>query len=382
MNGSVRKKGKSWYYRYYEYKDGKRKQIERVGGKTKSDALKKLNEEINRLYNGLSRPQEIYLSDYLYDWLEDYIKDEKSDNTYYKYKCSVETKINKSIGNIKLCDLKPIHVEKYIKFLKGLNLNKTSIQFNYGVLNTALNKALKLQLIINNPCKYVDTPKREKYKANILTLDEYKLIYNSLDESIYEDYIMKLALDTALELGLRRGEMCGICIESIDFNLNKIIINKALIRIENEYVISGLKTEGSYRELPISEVLAEKYKKHIKIQQKNKLKYGQFYNKNIFNNQEYNLLFTWENGRAIIPSSFLQRIKRLCKLHGIEKNIRWHDLRHTNATLLLEGGIDMKTLQERLGHSLMQTTSDTYSHVTEKMNRKATDVISNLMKIK
>ena len=382
MNGSVRKKGKSWYYRYYEYKDGERKQIERVGGKTKAEALKKLNEEINRSYNGLSRPEEIYLSEYLYDWLEDYIKDEKSDNTYYKYKCSVETKINKSIGNIKLCDLKPIHIEKYIKFLKGLNLNKTSIQFNYGVLNTALNKALKLQLIINNPCKYVDTPKREKYKANILTLNEYRLIYNSLDESIYEDYIMKLALDTALELGIRRGEMCGICIESIDFNLNKIIINKALIRVENKYIISGLKTEGSYRELPISEGLAEKYKKHIKLQQKNKLRYGQFYIKNIFNDKEYNLIFTWENGRAITPSSFLQRIKRLCKLHGIEKNIRWHDLRHTNATLLLEGGVDMKTLQERLGHSLMQTTSDTYSHVTEKMNRKATDVISNLMQIK
>lgn len=382
MNGSVRKKGKSWYYRYYEYKDGERKQIERVGGKTKAEALKKLNEEINRSYNGLSRPEEIHLSDYLYDWLEDYIKDEKSDNTYYKYKCSVETKINKSIGNIKLCDLKPIHIEKYIKFLKGIGLNKTSIQFNYGVLNTALNKALKLQLIINNPCKYVDTPKREKYKANILTLNEYRLIYNSLDESIYEDYIMKLALDTALELGIRRGEMCGICIESIDFNLNKIIINKALIRVENKYIISGLKTEGSYRELPISEGLAEKYKKHIKLQQKNKLRYGQFYIKNIFNDKEYNLIFTWENGRAITPSSFLQRIKRLCKLHGIEKNIRWHDLRHTNATLLLEGGVDMKTLQERLGHSLMQTTSDTYSHVTEKMNRKATDVISNLMQIK
>lgn len=382
MNGSVRKKGKSWYYRYYEYKDGIRKQVERVGGKTKSEALKKLNEEINRLYNGLSRPEEIYLSHYLNDWLEDYIKGEKSDNTYYKYKCAVETKINKSIGNIKLCDLKPIHIEKYIKFLKGLGLNKTSIQFNFGVLNTALNKALKLQMIINNPCKYVDTPKREKYKANVLTLDEYKLIYNSLNESIYEDYIMKLALDTALELGLRRGEMCGICTEAIDFTLNKIIIDKAFIRIENEYVISGLKTEGSYRELPISEGLSEKYKKHIKLQQKNKLKYGPFYEKNIFNDTEYNLLFTWENGKAITPSNFLQRLKRLCVKHKINKNIRWHDLRHTNATLLLEGGVDMKTLQERLGHSLMQTTSDTYSHVTEKMNRKATDVISNLMQIK
>lgn len=380
MNGSVRKKGNSWYYRYYDYENGVKKQIERVGGKTKSEALKKLNQELNRIYNGLSKPEEMLLCDYLYEWLEDYIKDEKSANTYSKYKCAVETKINKSIGNIKLCDLKPIHIEKYIKFLKGLNLNKTSIQFNYGVLNTALNKALKLQMIINNPCTYVDTPKREKYKANILTVDEFKIIYNSLDENIYEDYIMRLALDTALELGIRRGEMCGICSDAIDFADNKIKIDKAFIRIENNYIISGLKTEGSYRYLPISNSLAEKYRAHIKLQQKNKLKYGLFYEKNIFDDKEYNLIFTWENGKAITPSNFLQRLKRLCKKHGINKNIRWHDLRHTNATLLLEGGVDMKTLQERLGHSLMQTTSDTYSHVTEKMNKHATDVISNIMK--
>lgn len=379
MNGSVRKKGNSWYYRYYDYDNGVKKQIERLGGHTKAEALKKLNEEINRIYNGLSKPEEMLLCDYLYDWLEDYIKDEKSANTYFKYKCAIETKINKSIGNIKLCDLKPIHVEKYIKFLKKLGLSKTSIQFNYGVLNTALNKAMKLQMILNNPCKYVDTPKRDKYKANILTVDEFKLIYTSLNDNIYEDYIMKLALDTALELGIRRGEMCGICTDSIDFNSNKIIIDKAFIRIENKYTISGLKTESSYRQLPISNSLAEKFKNHIKMQQKNKLKYGPFYEKNIFDNKEFNLLFTNENGKAITPSTFLQRLKRLCKKHGINKNIRWHDLRHTNATLLLEGGVDMKTLQERLGHSLMQTTSDTYSHVTEKMNKHATDVISNIM---
>lgn len=382
MQGSVRKKGNSWYYRYYEYKDGVKKQIERKGGNTKAEALKKLNEVLNRIYNGYSKPEEILLSDYLNTWLEDYIKDLKSDNTYLKYKNSCDLKIKPSIGNIKLCDLKVIHIEKYLKFLRGLKLSDTSIQFHYGVLKTSLNKAVKLQMINDNPCKFVDTPKRSKFKANILTIEEYNLIYNSLNTDSYEDYIMRLAMDTALELGLRRGEMCGICIDALDFNSNILTVDKALIRIENSYVISKLKTEGSYRQLPFSEDLSNKFKKHIKLQQKNSLKYGPYYNKNIFNGIEYNLLFTWENGKAITPSNFLQRLKRLCKKHGIEKNIRWHDLRHTNATLLLEGGVDMKTLQKRLGHSLMQTTSDTYSHVTEKMNRKATDVISNLMKIK
>lgn len=382
MQGSVRKKGNCWYYRFYDYENGIKKQIEKKGGKNKTETLKMLNEELNRIYNGYSKPEEIPLTEYLDMWLEEYVNGLKSENTYLKYKNSCDLKIKKSIGPIILCDLKVIHIEKYIKYLRSLKLSDTSIQFHYGVLKTALNKAVKLQMINDNPCKFVDTPKRNKFKANVLTIEEYNLIYNSLNENTYEDYIMRLAMDTALELGLRRGEMCGICLESLNFDSNILTIDKALIRIENKYVISNLKTEGSYRKLPFSDGLANKFKQHIKLQQKNKLKYGPFYEKNIFNEIEYNLIFTWKNGKFITPSNFLQRLKRLCKKHEIEKNIRWHDLRHSNATLLLEGGIDMKTLQERLGHSMMQTTSDTYSHVTEKMNRKATDVISNLMKIK
>ena len=111
----------------------------------------------------------------------------------------------------------------------------------------------------------------------------------------------------------------------------------------------------------------------------NKLKYGEFYIKNKFEDEYPNLLLVQENGKFIIPSTLLQRIKRLMKYCKIEKNIRWHDLRHTNATLLLEGGISMKVLQERLGHSLMQTTSDIYAHVTDNMNREATQTISNIL---
>ena len=371
--GTVRKRGNTWYYRYYD-ENGKR--VEKAGGTTKTAALKKLNEEVNLMIKGVIRTEDIGLIDFLEMWVEDYIKDERSENTYYKYKGSIE-KIATGLGNLKLDDLKVIHIEKYLRFLKKSGLNSTSVQFHFGVLKNALNKAIKLQMLNDNPCKYIDTPKREKFKANILTLEEFYTIYNSLNNDVYEDYIFKLALDLSIETGLRRGEMAGLPWSNINFTENYIIIDQALIRIENEYKISKLKTESSYRKLPISESLTLTLKEHKKKQQLNKLKYGEFYN-----DKYKDLVFTWENGNFIIPSNFLQRIKRLCKYHGIEKNIRWHDLRHTNATLLLEGGVDMKTLQERLGHSLMQTTSDIYSHVTEKMNRKATDVISNILKVK
>lgn len=176
--------------------------------------------------------------------------------------------------------------------------------------------------------------------------------------------------------------MCGLdWNKDIDLENKTITLNQALIRVENNYTISDLKTESSYDTLPISDSLCEKLRKHKQIQKLNRIKYGPLYTTtNTFNGIDYDLVFTWENGKYIIPSNFLQRLKRLMKRCGIEKNIRWHDLRHTNATLLLEGGTNIKTVQERLRHSLIQTTMDTYAHVTEKMNREATDLISSLLK--
>lgn len=374
--GSVRKKGNSWYYRFYE--GGK--QIERKGGKTKAEALEALNKELNRQYNGYSRPEEMPLSEYLIMWVEDYSKDTVSENTYLKYKGAIEKRINPSIGKVRLCDLKLIHIEKFLRELrKDSNIGNTTIQKYYQVLNTALNKAVKLQMMIDNPCKLTDAPKRDKYKAEILTTNEIREIYKLLREENYEDYIFRLALDLSLETGLRRGEMCGLCWEDVDLINGVISVNKALIRVDKTYKIGATKTEGSVREIPLSDDLVRKLKQHQVKQKENRLKYGEFYNKNIFDGVEYNLLFTWCNGNFIIPSNFLQRLKRLCSYCGIQKNIRWHDLRHTNATLLLESDVNLKVVQERLGHTLLQTTADTYSHVTKKLNRNATNKIASII---
>ncbi|WP_194190842.1 tyrosine-type recombinase/integrase [Clostridium chrysemydis] len=365
MQGSVRKKGSAWYYRYYAYVQGEKKQIEKKGGKTKKEALEKLNEQLYLINNNLTTPSEEVLTDYLDMWLNDYIKDEKSENTYDKYKNVCNKYIKPIIGNLKLKELKVIHIEKFLKSLKQKDLSSTSMQMYFGVLKTSLNKAVKLQLLQTNPCIYVDTPKRDRYEANILTLQEFKLLYNSLNPLLYNDSVFLLALDLTLETGLRRGEMCGLTWESIDFINKTLKVNKSLIRIENHYSISAPKTNGSYRTLPLSDSLLQKLKRYQLLQKQTKLKYGSNYTINCFNNKFYDLVFTNENGKFILPSSFLQRFKRLLKNCGIEKNIRWHDLRHTNATLLLEGGVDFKTLQSRLGHTLIGTTMDIYAHVTE-----------------
>ena len=384
MEGSVRKKGTTWYYRYYIYIDGKKKQIERKGGKTKKEALEKLNEELYREQNGIERPKETLLSNYLDMWLEEFVKIENSENTYTRYKGTVNKYIKPNLGNLRLCDIKVIHLHRFLNNLKNTTisnsykkLSNTTVQKHFMVLNTALNKAVKLQMINDNPCKYIDVPKRDKFKANILTLEEFNKIFSSLDIKKYDDHLMQLAMSLTLELGLRRGEMCGLQWNDIDFNNKTLSVKQALIRVYNEYKIANLKTESSYRTIPLSDNLIKILKEHKNIQNKNKLHYGELYcSTNKFNGINYDLIFTNELGSYVIPSRFLQRLKRLCKYNEIDKNIRWHDLRHTNATVLLQTGVSMKVIQERLGHSLMQTTSDIYAHVTENLNREATNVLS------
>ena len=377
MRGSIRKRGNVYYYRYRE--NGKL--IEKRAG-SKEEAEKKLTEIIYRINTGYIPSADMLLKDYMDMWLEDYVKEEKSENTYDKYLKTSKKYIIPILGDIKLNELKVVHIEKFIRELRKNKLSPTSVQTYYGFLRAALNKAVKLQMLNDNPCKFIDTPKRGKFKANTLTVEEFKTIYDKLNAELYEDYIMKVGLDITLELGLRRGEMCGLTWEDIDYKNKCIHINQALIRVENTYKISQLKTESSYRTLPVSDNLINILKAHDKIQKLNKINYGPTYITNEFENKKYNLVFTWQNGKYIIPSNFLQRLKRLMAYCNIDKNIRWHDLRHTNATLLLEGGASMKTVQERLGHSLMQTTSDTYAHVTEKMNREATNIITSILNIK
>ena len=377
MNGSVRKRGNTWYYRYYEYSNGEKKQVERKGGKTKKEALEKLNKEIYRINNGMLKPSEMKCKDYFNMWLSDFIRPNRRENTYLSYKCSIEKYINPIIGELKLCDLKVIHIEQILMKMKSEGLSSTTMQKHFLVINSSLNKAIKLQMLSDNPCKYVDTPKRNRTNINILTLEEINKIYARLNLKKYDDFVFYVGISLTIETGLRRGEMCGLSWNDIDFNNKTLHVRNALIRVDDTFKISNLKTESSYRDLPLSDQVLNLLNHLKQLQNENKLKYGEFYNKNYFNNKNYDLIFIHEDGKYIVPSNFLQRLKRMCNYCNIKKNIRWHDLRHSNATLLLSDGVSMKVIQERLGHSMMQTTSDIYAHVTDKMNRNATDLISN-----
>ena len=380
MQGNIRKKGKKYYIRYYEYIDGIKKQREKAIGTSYDEAEKKLNEIIYKQNTGYISTN-MSLKAYLNMWLEDYVKEERSERTYIIYRDTMLKHVIPCIGNVKLCDLRVVHVEKYLREVKKIqNNNSSTIQLNFRNLKTALNKAVKLQLLNDNPCRFVEMPKKNNFKGTYLTVQEFNLIYNSLNSKTYLGSSFQVLLDLAIETGCRRGEMCGTEWSNIDFENKTITFDKALIKSEIGWKIGKLKTETSYRDLPLSDNLINQLKKLRIHQLENKFVFGSLYHLNIFNDIKYDLICIQRNGKFMVPNDIRDRLRALLKRNKIDKNIRWHDLRHTSATLLLENGVAMKTIQKRLGHASMSTTADIYSHVTEKMDREATNIISRTIK--
>lgn len=388
MQGSVRKKGTRWYYSFeVPGEGGKRKRIERSGGNTKKEALEALNDAIYKYNNGYVEPKKMTFDDYINDWLENFVKENRKITTYDRYCEIYKNNIKPHIGALLLKDLKAIHLEKLLQSekKKGLQtekkkeLSNSTLQSIYGVINSSLNRAVRLQIVNDNICKFVERPKRDKFTANTLTIEEFNLLLSDLDKNIYGDYIFKLALITTLELGLRRGELGGLEWGNIDFENNLIKIENNLIYTNNSVELGTPKTEESERTIYISDELLQQLKKHKKVQSLNRIHYGCLYEKNTFNNKEFDFVFTWEGGKYIHPNYYTLKFSRLIKRIGIEKKVRFHDLRHTNATLLLQQGIDFKVIQTRLGHSDINTTLNIYSHVTTDMQKSATEKLSNLL---
>ena len=381
MKGSVRKKGDTWYYRIeLGMVDGKRKQKEKGGFRLKKDCESAMNKAIHDLENNFVLPDEkLTLDNIVQNYLE-HTKLTRKLNTYKRYEGLYNMHVKKEFGDLKAMRVTPERLEKLLfdkNFLAG-----GTLQIIFTVINSSYNRAIKQKKLNDNPCKYIDRPQRKKPKTEVLTADEATKVLSQLNLDKYNEYIMYLALCICLELGLRRGELAALQWKHIDKNKKTISIKDNLIYVNGHTYLNteDLKTDDSESELPISDELLFLLEQHRKKQLSNKIKYGQNYIKNEYNDEYQNFIMTWENGKVVHPNYYTSRIKKVMKKLGINKNIRFHDLRHTNAVLLIQQDVDFKTLQKRLRHADFSTTMNIYAdHIIDELQRNATNKISSII---
>lgn len=379
MKGCLQKRGQYWYV-VVDIKDadGKRKQ-KWINTKCekKSEAEKELREVLTKIDNNtFVLPEKITFTSFMQNWLDNVISQNVEYTTWEGYKIYVEKHIipffKSQMNDILLQDLQPIHLQKYYdsKYKKnksesGKGLSGNSLRKHHANIKTALDYAVRMNLIANNPADRIMLPKKEKFYASYYTVEQLEKLFEVCLGTPIES-----AVYIAANYGLRRGEVLGLKWDAIDFKESEIKIVETRVKVSSKAITKKPKSESSRRTLPIFASM-EIYLKALKKKQKEyKKEYGDEYNKE-------NYVCCWEDGTPMSSEYLNHKFKKILAENNFP-HIRFHDLRHSTASLLLKNGVDLKSIQIWLGHSDFSTTADIYSHIDMEMKQKAAQKINDI----
>lgn len=337
------------------FHNGERKYVYgSVGGK-KSEALKKLKEAKAKADAGqLVASNKQKVAEYLEHWLSAKEMPRKI-NTNRTQSSHVRCNIIPSIGHIHLQKLTRQHVQQMIKDLVEDGLEPSTIHSVYTIFNTAMNDAVEWQFLAVNPCKHIALPRVEDRDYLVLTQEQVQTFLQSLKGSPIEAMVT-----LALATGMRRGECLALKWSDIDLAKGRLRVQRNLVFVRGEgYREISPKTKSSKRTITLTQTACEVLKEHKRKQSEDQLHAPAW--------QDLDLVFPRENGSHMAYTTLTMRFKRALKTAGLPPEFRFHDLRHTCATLLLSMGAAPKVVQELLGHSSIRTTLDLYGHVIPGM---------------
>lgn len=368
-----RKRGKKWYYSFrIPMQNGKYKQIERVGGFTKTEAEAKYRKAKAEFETGseLKSTKQISVHDYMQFWFNDYVMKNLKYNTQVNYRNVIKKYIDPELGMYDLKKIKPYQLQKFADNLVKYNIAKHTAEIILSVLKEALNKAvLPYEFIPHNPCMYIVMPKslsRQRTKeVETISVEQYEKILDSLDVI----NPVRLPIIIAFNTGMRRGEVCGLKWEDVDLKNNIINIKHNMISIGKRKVeVTTPKTQASFRDIHFGNTLHAELLKQKLMQNNNRQLYNEY--------KETDFVCTKQNGSIVSPGSIKYHCERISRELGFK--FHFHMLRHTHATLLLKNGATPKEVQIRLGHSKIETTMNTYVHITEDTKKHTSDIFEKI----
>lgn len=376
--GHLREKS-GYYYAVLNYTDslGKRKTkwistgLTVKGNKKRAEAIlmdarRNFNPEEPKVMNG-----DILFADYMEKWL-DIIKSSVAVPTYASYSTTVK-KIVAPYFREKEVTLKNLTAKDIQEFyLRELErVSASSVIHYHANIHKALKYAVKIDLIDVNPADKVERPKKDRYVGSFYDADEVNALFEAAKGSKLELPILFGAF-----YGLRRSEAIGLKWDAIDFDQNTITIRHTVTSCDLDgkrilVAADTTKTKSSMRTLPLVPFMRERLLALKEEQQENRRLCGRSYIKDYL---EY--VCVNEIGDLIKPHYVTESFPKLLKANGL-RHIRYHDLRHSCASLLLANGVPMKQIQEWLGHSDFSTTANIYAHLDYSSKLTSADAMLN-----
>jgi len=373
MRGSIIKRGKSSYTIVLNMGNdpitGKRKQQWVSVKGSKKEAEKKLAELLHQLDTGsFIQPGKTTLAEYLMRWLADYVKPNLSPRTTEGYEHIVTHYIIPSLGSHVLTRLKPEHLQQFYSIEMNTGLSAQTVRHHHMVIHKALDNAVEWGIVIRNVADAVRPPKAQRTEMH--TWDEHELEqFLGAAESTPYYGLFYLALFT----GMRRSELLALRWQDIDFIYSQISVSRGLHVLKgHKIVFSPPKTASGRRTVALSPSASLILSEYREKREAENLLLGKPIN-------DGDLVFN-TLGNPLLPNTITHAWQKLIKRTGL-RAIRLHDARHTHASLMLKQGIHPKIVQERLGHSSIQITLDTYSHVTPGLQQAAAQRFDDLVKV-
>jgi len=375
MRGFIKKRGKNSYrlaislgldsetgkyqYSWYTVKGIKR------------DADKRLAELLHQLDTGsFMLPSKTSLSAFLERWLSDYAKPNLTPRSYERYEGIARKHLIPSLGSILLTQLRPEHLQKLYSAKLKEGLSARSVRYQHVILHKALQTAIKWGLVSRNVADGVDVPKAQR--GEMITWDEDDIVrfLKAAEPTPYYALFY-----TALFTGARRGELLALRWQDVNFLDPQISISRSLHQLkDNSFVYTEPKTAKSRRTIALSPSAILTLKEHKEKQDITRAMLG-------LPLKDDSLVFSTPEGTPLRPNTVSRAWAILAARCGV-KVIRFHDARHTHASLMLKQGVHPKIVQERLGHSGIAITLDTYSHVAPGLQEAAAAQFDKLVPAK
>jgi integrase len=286
-------------------------------------------------------------------FLNDVAKHTLKPKTYSSYEWILNKHVLPDLGKFKLVAIQPFHLQRLYSQKLDDGLSKKTVRHIHATIRRVLNEAVKWGLIYRNPCDAVTPPRIEKIHPEVWTVQEAQQFLEATSEHRWHAIYL-----IALTTGARRGEILGMEWENIDWNRGTISIVKSITEVNGQAMISSPKTKRASRTVSLP---------HLVLDALEPVR------------QENGFIFQTSAGTPVAPRNLLRHFHSVLDTLDIPR-IRFHDLRHTAATILFSQDVHPKKVQELLGHSSIVLTLDTYSHIIPSMHSETAEKMDEVFK--
>jgi len=333
---------------------------------TKADAQRRLREILSQVDAGIYvPPSKLTVGQYLERWADTYAALHTSPRTATSYKAELRRHIIPALGGMSLSALRPHHLEAYyVEALKSGRSDGTgglaprTVVYHHRILSEALEHAVRQGELARNPAKLVSPPRPQRAEINMLNVEDVSRFLNAATMSEYFPLFL-----SALYTGARLGELLALQWRNVNLDMATMTIEKTLYRTGDKWYLKEPKSARSRRQIDLPGAVVTTLREHHTEQGAIRRYLGMVLTDSDF-------VFSQGDGKPRDERSVQRGFDRVLRMAGLP-HIRFHDLRHTHASLMLKAGVHPKAVSERLGHGSVSFTLDVYSHIMPGVQKEA-----------